>query len=328
MANEKHLALLQRGMDVWNAWRKENPEMKPDLSGADLRRADLHRADLSGATLYQADLSGIGGFRVTVLTGADLREADLRKANLSEGFLVRANLSGADLSGATLYRTKLSETIFGDTDLTGAKGLDSCVHLGPSTIDHRTLMKSGRLPLDFLRGCGLPDTLINYLPSLNEPQCYSCFISHSSKDEEFAKRLHADLQDKGVRCWFAPEDLKIGDKFRVRIDETIRIYDKLLLILSAHSITSEWVEKEVEAAMEKEREQKRTMLFPVRLDDAVMESKVGWAADILRTRHIGDFSRWKEHDVYQQTFARLLRDLKDEAEKEARTTSQQAKVTS
>ncbi|HZP00539.1 MAG TPA: toll/interleukin-1 receptor domain-containing protein [Terriglobia bacterium] len=53
-----------------------------------------------------------------------------------------------------------------------------------------------------------------------------------SLDEDFAKRLHADLQQSNVRCWFAPEDLKIGDKFRKRIDESIRIYDKLMVILS------------------------------------------------------------------------------------------------
>jgi len=53
------------------------------------------------------------------------------------------------------------------------------------------------------------------------------FISYSSKDDDFAQRLHADLQHQGVRCWFAPEDLQIGDKFRIRIDESIRVYDKL-----------------------------------------------------------------------------------------------------
>jgi hypothetical protein len=47
---------------------------------------------------------------------------------------------------------------------------------------------------------------------------YSAFISYSSKDEALAKRLYADLQAKGVRCWFAPEDLKIGDKFSTEID--------------------------------------------------------------------------------------------------------------
>ena len=77
-----------------------------------------------------------------------------------------------------------------------------------------------------------------------------------------------------MRCWFAPEDLKIGDKFRTRIDESIRVYDKLMVILTEHSLASPWVEEEVEAALEKERNQSgKLVLFPIRLDDAVMNTR-------------------------------------------------------
>jgi hypothetical protein len=48
---------------------------------------------------------------------------------------------------------------------------------------------------------------------------------------------------------------------------------------------------------------------PIRLDDAVMEIKTGWPADIKNTRNIGDFRRWKNHDAYHKSFAPLLRDL-------------------
>jgi len=111
----------------------------------------------------------------------------------------------------------------------------------PRVIDFQTLAKSGHLPVGFLRGCGLPDALIEYLPSfLNKPiQFYSCFISYSTKGQGFSDRLSADLQNMGVRCWLAPEDLKIGDRLRRRIDEAIRLHDKLLLILSEHSVRSD-----------------------------------------------------------------------------------------
>jgi len=105
--------------------------------------------------------------------------------------------------------------------------------------------------------------------------------------------------------------MKIGDKIWDRLDRTIRIHDKLLLILSEHSIDSDWVEKEVETAFEKERQNPgKTVLFPIRLDGAVMETNKAWAADIRRTRHIGDFTNWKNHDSYKKAFDRLLRDLK------------------
>ncbi len=115
-----------------------------------------------------------------------------------------------------------------------------------------------------------------------------------------------------MRCWFAPEDMKIGDKIRTRIDEVIRIHDKLLLVLSQNSVASVWVEKEVETAFDKEIERQEPVLFPIRLDTAVMESKTGWAADIRRSRHIGDFCNWKNHDEYQRGLERLLRDLEIE----------------
>jgi len=116
--------------------------------------------------------------------------------------------------------------------------------------------------------------------------------------------------NKGVRCWFAPEDLKIGERFRTRIDETIRVYDKLLLVLSKRSIASQWVEQEVETALARERQQQgTTILFPVRIDNTVMAIETGWPALIRNTRNIGDFRRWKTHGAYQQAFDRLLRDL-------------------
>lgn len=115
-----------------------------------------------------------------------------------------------------------------------------------------------------------------------------------------------------MRVWFAPEELKISDKFRTRIDDAIRVYDKLLLVLSENSISSTWMEKEIETAFEKEHRENRTVLFPIRLDVAVMHTDQAWAADIRRTRHIGDFRNWKEHDEYQKAFGRLLCDLKAE----------------
>ena len=187
-------------------------------------------------------------------------------------------------------------------------------HRGPSPIDIRTLQRSGPLPLVFLRGVGLPDTLIEYLPSLlnQSIQLYSCFISYSAKDEAFVRRLHADLQDKGVRCWFAPEDMKIGAKILDTLDQAIRLRDKILLVLSEASIASDWVEDEVTKGFAEERQRSVTVLFPVRIDDAVFTTNEAWALKLRDNRNIGDFRNWKDHDAYQKTLARLLRDLRVE----------------
>jgi len=66
MANEKHLAILKQGVDAWNAWREENPEVRPHLSGARLTGANLKGVDLRGADLSWANLKGAN------LSGGDL----------------------------------------------------------------------------------------------------------------------------------------------------------------------------------------------------------------------------------------------------------------
>jgi hypothetical protein len=162
MADKEHVKRLRQGIEEWNAWRQDKPTIRPILSRADLRGADLSDTNLG-----------------------------------------LANLRGADLEGANLIGARLGNTIFADVELTSVIGLETCEHLGASVIDHRTLEKSKfkPLPLAFLRGVGLPDNLIEYLPSIfNQAiQHYSCFISYSAKDQDFADRLHAELQNKGVR---------------------------------------------------------------------------------------------------------------------------------
>jgi uncharacterized protein YjbI with pentapeptide repeats len=332
MANPEHLKILKQGADAWNQWRTENPRKIPELRGANLSGADLHwpdllgtnlsgtdlsQADLTEADLSQGDFSGVD-FSGASLGGADLTEANLRRTDLSGGDFTGADLSVAVISDALLDNSdftnaRVGNTVFGDNDLSTVKGLETVRHSGPSTIGIDTIYKSkGNIPEVFLRGAGVPEDFIVYMRSLvgKAIEFYSCFISYSSQDDDFAQRLHADLQQKGVRCWFAPEDLKIGDKFRMRIDESIRVYDKLMVILSENSIRSPWVEEEVEAALEKERKHNKLALFPIRLDDAVMETDQAWASNLRRTRHIGDFLTWKDHDPYQESFNRLLRDLK------------------
>jgi len=319
---------------------------RADFSKSNIRHADLRSTDLRSANLCKADLTSVD------LRSANLRSADLSYANLRDGHLSRASLygvnlvgaqlGGARLSGVNLTRSKLRgadfaycdlsnaifnradldsanftaalilETVFANVDLTNVKGLGYCDHRAPSSIDYRTLKESKNVPLSFWRGCGLPDQLIDNLPSLTERAInfYSCFISYSSNDQEFAERLHANLQDKGVRCWFAPHDLEIGAKILDGLDEAIRMRDKVLLILSEGAIASDWVEDEVTRAFAEERRRNELMLLPVRLDDAVMDTNEPWAGKLRDNRNIGDFTNWKQHDAYKTTFDRVLRDLK------------------
>jgi hypothetical protein len=301
-----------------------------DLTGANFKDAKLNRANFGFASLRHANLVGASCceafFHTTDLTGADLAEATLFDArfvdrtDLTDARLVGALLWWAMFRRASIVRTdfagaKAQSTVWADVDLCAARNLENMIHSGPSPIGLNTVTASrGQIPEVFLRGCGVPDEMIAYVCSLGRSrqplELYSCFISYSSKDDEFCQRLHNDLQAAGVRCWFAPEDLKIGDRLRDEIEGAIRLHDKLLLVLSDTSVNSSWVRTEVGAAFEREERERKQVLFPIRLDDAVLDSPTAWAADIRRQRHVGNFTQWRDHNRYRKAFDRLLRDLR------------------
>jgi hypothetical protein len=346
MANPEHLAILKQGVEAWNEWRKSRLHEFPDLSGAELIRTSLSGANLVGVNLGNADLSN--SFLLNAYLGnANLSCAILRKANLSHADLSFANLGGAKLGAASLHYANLSNanlsmadlkqamlfganfhdahfveanlsgarlayTNFANIDLSTTKGLNSVVHRGPSSIGIDTLYKSqGKIPDEFLRGAGVPEDLIAYAHSLvNTPfDFYSCFISYSEQDREFAERLHTDLDAKGVRCWLFSEDAKWGESLWGEIDRTIKLYDKLIVACSENSLQSPAVLREIERGLQREDREKKNVLFPIRIDDYIFDK---WEherkADVVK-KVVGDFRKWKNHHAYQKSLVKLLQDL-------------------
>jgi len=303
---------------------EEQPGVTPDLTAANLHGADLTYAPLIEANLRRADLSETS-LSDSDLIGADLSETNLSNADLTNSSLVCTILTGANLSGANLAEATLYNTIFADVDLSGVKGLETVVHLGPSTIGIDTIYKSkGKIPHVFLRGAGVPEFFIENMAGLvgTGIEFYSLFISYSTKDQEFAERLHADLQAKGVRCWFAPHDMRSGKKVHEQIDRAIQLQDRTLLILSPASMESKWVKTEMRKARKREIEEGRRVLFPICICpfETVRKWECFYAdegidlAEEIREYFIPDFSNWKDHDSYRLAFDRLLDDLHGKAE--------------
>src|SRR5438067_595493 len=247
MANPEHVAKLMEGADAWNAWRKTADE-RPDLSGLELMEETFVSYDLTAANLSNTRLSHVtfwgGWFDGISFEGANLFELLFWSVELQRSTFARAkiqfsrfhlcNLSESDFTAAELYGNA-----FTNASLTSVRGLDtSSRRWSPNSIGIETFFESGGLPEAFLRSSGVPEEFIEYAASLvgKAIEYYSCFISYSSNDDEFARRIYNDLQGKKISTWWAPEELKIGDRFRSRIDESIRIHDKLVLILSANSV--------------------------------------------------------------------------------------------
>lgn len=300
------------GADLSNAWISNTKMRGINLTGASLTEAKLIGAKLAGANL-------IG----TNLISASLSYALLHNTNLTDADLTDADLSGTNFNGACVHGTNLTGahmelTLFGNVDLRNVKGLTSINHHGPSTIGIDTLSRSGgNIPQIFLRGAGVSDDLINYSVSLAKKpnRYYNCVISYSKQDQEFAEYLFNGLQQKGVRCWYASEGMiTISPVNRRRVGNSFHIYDKLLLILSQHSIYTYWASLVIEETLRIEMNNNYQILFPIRLDSTILDEEMRRSyalrvASIPSGRDIADFTEWKFQNKFQEAINQLVPNL-------------------
>ena len=335
MANPEHVAKLWEGVKTWNAWRVANPEVKPDLVAAIHTRNDLNFVNLNSASLSRANFTGsyLSGavFEKAMANFAYFKEADLRGANFARAVLTGANFTGANLSRTIFTEVELDETVFADVNLSGATGLNECVHKRPSVIDHRTLMRSGRLPDKFLRGCGLTDWQIEEAKLLNPDltpneickiqyrvfelrsarpiQISPLFISYSHGDSQFVDTLEPLLEGAGILFWRDKHDMTAGRMDRV-VERAMRQNPTLLTILSEASVESDWVQFEVKQGTKLSKELERDVLCPIALDGAW--KTCDWPGPLRQQVEdftILDFSEWQDPEKLDQMFRRLIRGL-------------------
>lgn len=297
-----------------------------DLSGAILRNANLRNAKLINANLIKADLRG-ANLKGADFTFADFGEADIIDADLREVNAKWTNFTRTNLDRAQLHKARFCQTILSDINLGNISGLDEIIHRGPSSIGVDTLYHSqGRIPEVFLRGVGFPELFIQHVKSLtmNPIEFYSCFISYSHEDKYFARRLHDQLQMRGIRCWLDEHQILPGDDLMEQVDRGIKLWDKVLLCCSKNSLKSWWVDNEISSAFAKENElmksrgKKILSLIPLNLDDYLFSKEcVTPKKQQISTRLAANFTGWEsDNQIFEDQFTLVIKALQTSSARE------------
>ena len=306
------------------------------LDGGRFYQTDFSSSSLSHARIRDA-VFGNAALQTTQASGTDFTGSLFYNCDFTDARLDGSVLWSVMFNDCRFTRTRFAEASNGDTryycsDISDATDLHSVEHHAPSTIDVETLRLSrGSIPRDFLKGCGFSDFELAIVqlwnPELKEAditdivydidrvrgtqpiQKHSVFLSYSHHDRAFVDALQTELDDAGIRCWRDVHDLSAG-RLDKQIDRAIRLNPIVILVLSEHSVRSDWVEWEVSRARELERESQRDVLCPVALDDSWQTSS--WSAPLraqISKYNVLNFDDWRDQPTLESLSWRLVRGL-------------------
>ena len=334
---------LLAGADLYEADLDGSNLFAVDARGANCTGAFFSSVDMTAAKFSNAVLREAGfifaNLTHTDLTSADLTRASFDQAIINTAILNRAKLKKARLSSTLIHWTKLEDADFSFVqmgfgtlsfcDLSRIRGLDTIVHFGPTEIDLSTLtLTEANVSEKFLLGCGLGDWEIEYaklyIPDLSVEEITNIlyrihdlrsqqgilikylFISYSHNDSSFVDKIVTHFNQQGIRYFRDIYHFKAG-KLETQIDHAIEICGIVLLVLSEHSVNSDWVEHEARKAREKEKKTGINALCPVALDDSWKTCR--WPERLreqIMEYNILDFSKWNESDQFDNMFAKLI----------------------
>jgi len=132
----------------------------------------------------------------------------------------------------------------------------------------------------------------------------SIFLSHSSRDKFFVRKLAERLKSVGIRVWLDEAEINIGDSLTEKIGHAITEMDFVGVVLSNNSVNSEWVQRELQIAIQRELATKRVVVLPLLLDPVEIPH-------FLKEKLYADFTT---PERFEETFPKLLKALGVRAE--------------
>lgn len=124
----------------------------------------------------------------------------------------------------------------------------------------------------------------------------SIFLCHSSKDKFFVRELAERLRSYGVKVWIDEAEIKIGESLTEKIGKAIDENDYVGVVLSRNSVNSEWVQRELQIAINKEISKKQVVVLPMLLEKVEIPP-------FLRDKLYADFT---SPERYETTFPKIL----------------------
>jgi hypothetical protein len=137
----------------------------------------------------------------------------------------------------------------------------------------------------------------------------SIFMSHSSRDKFFVRTLAEHLINYGINVWIDEAEINIGDSLTEKIGKAIESTDYVGVVLSHNSINSEWVQRELQIALQKEIKWKKVVVLPILIETVEIPP-------FLKDKLYADFT---SPDKFEHELSKLLRALGASAEKEKET---------
>ena len=297
-----------RGADLSGADLDRTVLSDADLSGANLSGANLQRSSLIGAKLAGANLTGAN------LSGADFVRSDLTDAVLNDADMFQTRIWGCSVGGADISAAALGYTVFQDCDLRNVIGLERVRHDAPSTIGVDTLYRSGgQIPGVFLSGAGVHDSVAALQQTIAAAGQLSgeFYISCRDEDEEFARKLSADLGNLGITTWVFSERVRgnalvsrLSSSDQEEIERWLRNYDKLIVVASSRAVEYETILNDIIATRDKQQAADQWLLYFVAPDNGLMNPS-GRAARTMAAENVLFDLRGEDEATYQAELAKL-----------------------
>ncbi|MCB0532005.1 MAG: toll/interleukin-1 receptor domain-containing protein [Saprospiraceae bacterium] len=335
MPNPKHFKIYLQGPEKWNQWRQQYPDIEPDLSGfrfvfveshlrqyskpglntttygmlmrSSLSDFDFSRTNLSDCVFWEIVLHRTR-FQGANLSGTEFRQCDLYQVDLEAAELSRSTFVLSLFREANFQGAHFGQSHFAYSPLQGCTGLEKTVHPLPGHMDFLSLVHSQQVPFEFAQHFGINEVLFNAIRKLEPERFYDCFISYSTRNEDFVQYLRAVLLIAKVPCWYAPADYRLNadwhaskksEDYELARDlyNLVDASDVLLLVVSNDSMRSEWVRKEVLRV----RKQRVIGLLIEDVDPA-LAAQTRWL-DVFGWL---DFRNWRDPAVFRSRMGQLL----------------------